>query len=156
MQRLNKRKIALFVLPMILFAASLPITIESTVVPAWSIQVTDQQGNPIQGALVRQIWQNYSIEDQGHEQDLRSDNNGQVSFPRRTIRASIFTRTIHPILNALQQGVHASFGVDASIGAFADDRDGWVYYHPHEPLPEQVVLHKSLADNQRRLRENGT
>lgn len=83
---------------------------ESTVVPSQNILVVSEDWRPIQGAAVRQSWQQYSLESRGHEQDLRTDQNGRVTFPRRTIRASVLMRIVHPISNILTQGIHASFG----------------------------------------------
>lgn len=88
---------------------------ESTIVPPQNVLVVTEEWRPIQGCSVRQSWQNYSIESEGHEQDLRTDLNGRVTFPRRTIRASVVRRLLHPVWNVFSQGVHASFGVHTNI-----------------------------------------
>lgn len=83
---------------------------ESTVMPSQNVLVVTEDWKPIQDAAVRQTWQNYSLEFNSHEEDLRTGPNGRVTFPRRTIRASLVRRMAHPIWNLLTQGVHASFG----------------------------------------------
>jgi hypothetical protein len=88
---------------------------ESTVVTSKSVAVLTEDWRPVEGAAVRQIWQYYSLESDGHEQDLRTDGGGRVTFPRRTISASVLRRIVHPIWNILRQGVHASFGVHTDI-----------------------------------------
>jgi hypothetical protein len=88
---------------------------ESTVVPTKSVLVTAESGKPIEGAKVRQSWKNYSLETDGHEEDLFTDKNGRVSFPRRTLRASIWRRLYRPVANIFGQGVHASFGVQSEV-----------------------------------------
>lgn len=88
---------------------------ESTVVGQKTVLVVTEDWKPVEGARVRQIWQHYSLESEGHEVDLRTNKHGRVTFPRRTIRASIFMRTILPVGNVLRQGVHASFGVHEDI-----------------------------------------
>ena len=61
----------------------------STVCPAWTIRIVDTAGNPLRGAFVRQVWKDYSVESASHEQDARTDENGYVSFPERTIRSEL-------------------------------------------------------------------
>ena len=36
--------------------------LETTVVPEWSIRVSDDSGQAIENALVREVWQDYSVE----------------------------------------------------------------------------------------------
>lgn len=93
---------------------------ESTIVPSQNVLVVTDDWRPVQGAGVRQIWQNYSLESQGHEEDLSTDENGRITFPRRTIRASISRRVLHPIWNILRQGVHASFGIHIDMFPLGD------------------------------------
>ena len=93
---------------------------ESTVVPSQNVLVVTEDWRPIQNATVRQIWKHYSFESRGHEQDLRTNDDGRVTFPRRTIRADILRRTLHPLWNILTQGVHASFGVHTDMFTVGD------------------------------------
>src|SRR4028119_817613 len=94
--------------------------VKSTVCPAWTIQVVDEGGNPLRDAFVRQHWQDYSVESDGHEQDAQTDENGYVSFPERTIRASYLSRTLGVVLNGLSLGIHASYGPSAYILAYGE------------------------------------
>jgi hypothetical protein len=84
---------------------------ESTVVREQNVLVVTEDWGPVEGARVRQTWQDYSIEGDGHEEDLLTDQQGRVSFPRRTIRANLAWRLVRPVINILTQGIHASFGV---------------------------------------------
>lgn len=113
---------------------------ETTVVPAWTLNVVDEDGNIVAGALVREHWKHYSIESGSHEQDLKTDEGGSVSFPARTIRASLLSRMLGPIWNLFTEGVHAGYGPYAHILALRDGAEGWANYMPGEPLPEQIVL----------------
>ena len=64
------------------------------IVPAWKIQLVDEAGNPVKDVFVRQVWLDYDIEDDGHEEDARSDEHGFVSFPeRREKRVSSVTQS---------------------------------------------------------------
>ena len=113
---------------------------ESTVVPARSVLVVTEDEHPIQDVVVRQIWQNYSIESEGHEEDLRSDENGRVSFPERTVRASVPRRILQPILNVVRQGVHASFGVHTDMFALGDLTGKRIGQNRVEVRPGDVVF----------------
>ena len=93
---------------------------ESTTVPPQSVLVVTEDWKPVQGALVRQSWQNYSVEADGHEEDLPTDETGRVSFPRRTVRASLLWRIYRPVANILTQGIHASFGVQTETLPLGD------------------------------------
>jgi hypothetical protein len=84
-------------------------------VPEQHVLVVTEDWRPVEGALVRQSWKNYSLESEGHEEDFRTDNHGRVTLPKRTMRASILRRILHPIWNVLTQGVHSSFGIHTDV-----------------------------------------
>ena len=109
---LKKKRLWVFLLVM---AVVLFYPFKSTVVPSQRVLVVTEDWRPIQGVRVRQIWQNYSVEAVGHEEDAPTDENGRVFFPRRTVRASLLWRAVRPIVNILTQGVHASFGVQTDM-----------------------------------------
>ncbi len=96
---------------LLVLAVAFCFPFDTTVVPPRTVLVVTEDWRPIQGVRVRQIWQNYSIESSGHEEDIPTNENGRVSFPRRTVRASLLWRLFRPIVNILTQGVHAGFGV---------------------------------------------
>ena len=102
-------------LALVALFAILLFPFETTVVPEQQVLVVNEDMRPIKGALVRQIWQHYSLEREGHEEDVRTDQSGRLTFPRRTIRASLFRRTLGPGMNVLTKGVHASFGVHTDM-----------------------------------------
>lgn len=113
---------------------------ESTVAPSESVLVVTEDWRPIQDTTVRQIWQDYSLESRGHEEDLKTDENGRVAFPRRTIRASVLRRLVHPIWNILRQGVHASFNVHTDMFPVPELTEKPVGVKPVEPRPGDVVF----------------
>jgi hypothetical protein len=93
---------------------------KSTIVPSRNVLVVTEDWDPIQGVLVRQSWQNYSLEARGHEEDKLTDDNGRVSFPRRAVRANLLWRAFRLIANIMGQGVHASFGVHTDVIALGE------------------------------------
>jgi hypothetical protein len=113
---------------------------ENTVVPSKNVLVVTEDWRPIQGTLVRQSWQNYSLESEGHEQDLKTDDGGRVTFPRRTMRASVLRRIMHPIWNILRQGIHASFGVHTDMFPLGEVTEKPIGNKTVEAHPGDLVL----------------
>ena len=91
--------------------------------PEWTITVTDEMGHPMSGMLVRLNYQNYSVENNSHEQDLYTDANGQVVFPTRKKAASTLSRCYYTAMSAMAF-VHASFGSSAYVNVFGRGREG--------------------------------
>ena len=88
---------------------------ETTVVPEQRALFVTNDMHPIKDALIRQSWQHYSLESEGHEEDLPTDSHGRVTFPKRTIRAPLIWRALGPLAAIAGQGVHASFGVHTDM-----------------------------------------
>jgi hypothetical protein len=116
MSSTRKRVIAIFVLLAIL----LLFPFKTTVVPAQHVLVVTKDMHPITNALVRQIWQDYLLEREGHEEDLPTDSHGRITFPTRTIRANLLWRMLGPLASIAGQGVHASFGVHTDMFPLAN------------------------------------
>ena len=135
----SRRKLTIAVLGLVIITATLVYPFESTTVPEWKIRALDEAGNAAEGVLIRQHWQNYSVESSGHEQDLITDLNGYVSFPPRLVRASLIQRTIRSIVH-LGAFSHASYGPKARVVAWRESTQGSVSYEPGKPLPEYITL----------------
>src|SRR5688572_26695736 len=88
---------------------------ETTVAPAQRVLVVTNDMHPVKDALVRQIWQHYSLESSGLEEDLPTDATGHVTLPKRTIRANLVRRVLGPFASIAGQGVHASFGAHYDV-----------------------------------------
>jgi hypothetical protein len=127
----------LFIL--LLLVAILIYPFETTVVPPQNVLVVTQDGRPVFEARVRQIWQNYSVESTGHEEDLSTDSEGRIYFPRRTVRASLLWRAIRPVANIAGQGVHASFGVHTDMFPLGDLVAEPIDGRKVEPQPGDIV-----------------
>jgi hypothetical protein len=118
------------------------------VAPDWKITVMDEAHKPVKGALVRESYTNYSIENEGHETDAFADGFGRVSFPTRKIHASLLTRILGT-LRAATGGAHASFGPSAYVNAFGTEgegsweKDGYIGFWHGSPahLESTIVLH---------------
>ncbi len=109
----SKRKWVIVILASLTILVLYPFKI--TVVPETRVLVMTNDMHPVRDALVRQTWQNYSLEREGHEEDLPTDAHGRVTFPTRTIRAPLVWRLLGPLASIAGQGVHASFGVHTDM-----------------------------------------
>jgi hypothetical protein len=90
----------------------------TTVVSEWRLRAVDEQGKPLAGLQVKQIWKHYSLEWNGccdNEEDRRTDDNGFVVFPRRTIWAGLLRRIVFPIWAQALTLMHGSTGIHAYV-----------------------------------------
>lgn len=110
---------------------------QTTVVPDWKVRIVDEAGNPISSFRVREVWQHYTIESTSHQEDLITDGEGYVTFPKRTVRGSLLVRIGRPMVNVLN--VHASFGPKAYVSVL-DDQTVPQLFSPGQPLTTQVVV----------------
>jgi hypothetical protein len=83
----------------------------------------DAARKPLSGITVREVWQQYSIEDSSHEEDRLTDVKGEVHFPRRTHWTSVAGRVLGCARQIIGAGVHASCGVHAYLVAFGKGAD---------------------------------
>lgn len=142
---MTERKLLLRVLALLGLIVLLIYPFETTVVPEWKIRIVDEAGDPLRVTRVREVWQHYTIESASHEEDLITDGDGYVTFPRPTVRGSLLVRIGVPIVNGLN--VHASFGPSAwvlvlgySPDIFLEDNN---IYFPGQPLPTRLVLKRA-------------
>ena len=110
---------------------------KTTVVPDWKIRIVDEAGNPMRSFRVREVWQHYTIETYSHEEDLITDGDGYVTFPKRTVRGSLLVRIGWPMVNVLN--VHVSLGPHAYV-TILEDQTFPELFSPGQPLPTQLVV----------------
>ena len=132
------KKLWLPILAVLLLVLLYPF--ETMIVPQWRVQVVDKAGTPLPRVTVTEHWSHSSLESKGHEAEATTDEGGYVTFPVRTIRASLFARAIGPVQNVLKTGVHASFGPDADLTVPGDIAN----YSRDKPLPKQIVFGRVL------------
>lgn len=139
----NLRRIIFTCVPLLILLAVLIYPFETVIVPAWKIRVVDKDGKPVKDDFVKQVWKHYSLElDPGeNSEDRRSDDDGYVVFPARTIRASLLKRAVVPALNGLRLQEHASFGPRAYVIVWGTDGSPQaVNYDQNKPLPTEITL----------------
>lgn len=99
----------------VLLVTLLPI--RTLAAPDWAACVVDETGRPVSDVLVRESYQNYSAESEGHKEDEYSGANGCVHFSLKLTSASLLRRFL-AIIGSGTAGVHASFGPYDYVTAF--------------------------------------
>jgi hypothetical protein len=116
---------------------------ETTVIPEWRVRVVDERESPLPGTVVIEYWSHTSYESGDHQAESVTDSEGFVTFPSRTIRASLIKRGGVPLLNRLNvhgvdRGPHGYLVVRSDMNSTTDNSD----YLPGRPLPRQIVLRR--------------
>ena len=112
------------------------------VIPPWTLQLVDENGQPVPNALVDQSWEDYSLElwSERHTDQATSDADGIVTFPIRRIRISAFQFVAGKVRGVLLiMNPHASYGPHAHVlcrGKLICS----ARYRPDEELPQVVIV----------------
>lgn len=88
---------------------------QTTIVPEWSLKVVDDEGAVVRDVNVTEHWQHFLLENSSHEDLRRVGENGAVSFPERTIRASVVRRGLATIGRIKRDGWKARRSPAASV-----------------------------------------
>jgi hypothetical protein len=96
----------------------------SLAVPYWDVVVVDEHGKPVEGVTVRETWQNYSVEMEGHEADRKTDTNGHATFPAQKAEYSLLRQIAGTIFALVRLNVHSSYSPHAHVFAFGKGLEG--------------------------------
>ncbi len=99
------------------------IPIPQTIAPDWTVTTLDATHRPLKGITVREVWQQYSLENTSHEEDRLSDDKGEARFPRRQRWTSVGARFFGCAWQILSGGVHGSCGPRSYLVAFGKGVD---------------------------------
>lgn len=115
--------------------------IESAVVPAWSVTVVDRNGYPLKGVEVHQYWRHFALEKTYSSQAKTTNDDGDVHFPRRTIKASLLARLIRPVQMVFYYSMHrVQFEPVAHVYARERGFGGYLTYSPGKPIRGKLLL----------------
>lgn len=120
---------------------------ESTVVPAWELQVVDVSGNVCPNMRVTQSWGHYSLYLDGADEseDRFTDMNGHVEFPERTIRAIGLRRVVVPVIAHILVIAHGSVGTSGAVWASGIKEVAWLSYRAGKPLPDKMRVERCIS-----------
>jgi hypothetical protein len=102
-------------------------------------------GHPLPGALVRQIWDQYSL-GKSWEVAVRTNNKGEASLQRRRVRTSILSLIWGAIAQIRKYGIHASFWSDETILVLADGYSQHTYFGSRGIREGRAVIRKGPLD----------
>jgi len=142
---LPRRWRVLFAGAAVLLLALFLYPFKTTIVPRWRLNVVDETrvlGVP--DIRVTEHWQHYLLESEGHEEMQKTNQNGLVDFPMRTIRASLASRVTRTIFNFAREGANAKSGPYASIVVWgsSDYETTVAVYQPDTPTQTEIVVHR--------------
>lgn len=116
---------------------------KTIIVPAWSLRVVDESGSPLHGIKVTEHWQHYLLESSAHEDVRQTEVDGRVSFPDRTIRASLVRRLLATVGRLGKSGTEAKREPYASVVVWGSKlhETGVAVYHPEQEAESRVMVH---------------
>ena len=130
----------------------------SLAAPYWEVVVVDEHGKPVEGMTVRETWQNYSVEMEGHEADRQTDASGRATFPAQKAEYSLLRQISGTILALVRLNVHASYGPHAHVfalgkglegttttGGFVTDWTGFLPYMHSRIIVTPMILPSSMG-----------
>lgn len=137
--RLKKLTVAAGVV--VCLAAIFLYPFETTAVPEWRVRIVDEAGNPIRNVSVNEEWRHYSVEWHSRSQELSTDQDGYVMFPRKAARANLLVRAILEGINTMN--THSRSGPYAWLivsGPYSSQ--GNTEYSSKKPLPTTIVVRR--------------
>ena len=111
---------------------------KSQIAPPWTIKVVDEGGRPVGNLAVSQNWIDPNFKMLWLEEDFRTDENGNVSFPERSTWRNVLLTTVSPIWNRPL----SDHGYDATVFGWGNYRRGQVWYRKGQALPDKLVMHR--------------
>ena len=100
---------------LLLLVLTLVYPFQITIVPAWDLRIVDETRAPVGAINVTEHWRHYLFESYGQEDLRRTTADGRVSFPARTMRASLLSRAWARIKTIAGDGRHARRDAAASV-----------------------------------------
>jgi hypothetical protein len=112
---LGPRPKGLVIAILVLLLSTLVYPFQITIVPAWDLRILDETHAPVGAINVTEHWRHYLFESYGREELRLTAVDGRVSFPERTMRASLLRRAWATIKTIAADGRHARRDAAASV-----------------------------------------
>lgn len=137
--RLRRALAALFILLLLI----LIFPFKTIIVPTWTLKIVDESGTAVRGINVTEHWQHYLVESSGHEDLRQTGADGSVSFPERSIRASLLRRFLATIVRLTRRGTEAKREPFASVVVWGSKlhETTVAVYNEERPPQSEVVVH---------------
>jgi hypothetical protein len=132
------------VLGVLIVSSLLPFELE--IAPQRHFQIVDDHGQPLGSAVIRQIWDQYSLGQRG-EIETKADNSGKVLLPARVIRTSVFSLLRGAVREIREVGIHgASFVSDDSVVILAEGFPPHIYFAGKGLRQGKAIIRKGPLD----------
>jgi len=125
------------------------IPFSTVVVPRWRAQVVDINDTPCVKQTVNQTWAHYSLSNDFNTDYQKSDSNGNVEFPERSISKNLIQRIVYTIIAYALVIAHGSVGIHANVYA-SDPVNAGVFgleYEPTKSLPDKLIIKRCFVDH---------
>ena len=144
---MNRRQ-GLFFVAVLLLIVFFGYPFESTIVPPWRVRVTDGNGLPCLKQSVSASWAHYSFAAHGNGEYRKTDIDGYVEFPKRTMRKNLLQRIFRPIFAQAMTLAHGSVGISAYLYTHQMVGTGvfGLEYQPGKPMPDKIVVERCIED----------
>jgi hypothetical protein len=115
---------------------------ETTIEPEWSLKVVNDAGAAVGDIKVTEHWQHYLLESSSHEETRKAGANGAVTFPPRSIWASLLGRGWAAINRIRKDGWHARLSPAASVVVWGHKNYATTVavYFPKAPPQSHVMV----------------
>ena len=118
---------------------------QMTIVPEWKLRVITDAGSPVGEINVTEHWQHYLFERHAHEDAQKTGVDGRVSFPERTLRASVLKRVMATVGRRRDDGSHARNDPAASIVVWGSkDHQTTVAVYKEGETPKTEIIVQTL------------
>jgi hypothetical protein len=114
--------------------------VETNSVPEWKIQVVDSENNSMSDLKVRQIW---SISGEHNEEDLITDLDGFVTFPKRLIRQPRLLILLQKTISKISYYIMPHGAVDcpcSSVFPASGARTNLLNYYEGKVLEHKMIM----------------
>jgi hypothetical protein len=129
---------------LVVFLITILYPFKTTIVPQWRIHVLDETGAPVRAISVTEHWQHYTLEAQGREEILKTDETGWVDFPERTVRGNVISRLAGTIQSFVRRGANGRLGPYASIVVWGSRNyeTAVAVFQPEMSPQTEIVIHR--------------
>jgi len=127
----------------------------SLAAPDWDVVVVDERDQPVEGILVRETWQNFAVEKQGHVSERTTDATGRATFPAQRTRYSVLRQLVGTLRAATSFNMHGGYDAHSHAhvfalgkGLFGAANTDWKGSPPH--LSSRIVVRSAILPGRSR------
>ena len=125
------------------------IPFPTVVVPKWKVRVVDINDIQCVKQTVDQSWAHYSLSANSNSDYQKTDSEGFVEFPERTISKNLIQRIVYPMFAYALLLAHGSAGIEAYVHASEPVNAGvfGLKYEWTKPLPNRLIIKRCFLDH---------